>query len=172
MDYKDLKESVISVLDFPKKGIDFKDITPIFLDYKKVDFILEEMVSFAKTLDFDVVVAPESRGFLFGVQLALRLKKPFVAIRKPNKLPRETVSIQYDLEYGKGTLEVHKDDIKESSKVLIVDDLIATGGTSVAIQKLMAKLNATVVGQVYLIELVSICNHDLLEGKFFSLIKY
>lgn len=172
MDYQDIKDSVISVPDFPKKGIDFKDITPIFLDYKKVDFILDEMVSFAKTLDIDVVVAPESRGFLFGAQLALRLKKPFVMIRKPNKLPRETISIQYDLEYGKGVLEVHKDDIKESNKVLIVDDLIATGGTSIAIQKLMAKLNATVVGQVYLIELVNLCNHDLLEGKFFSLIKY
>lgn len=172
MDYKDIKDSIISVLDFPKKGIDFKDITSLFLDHKKIDFILEEMANFAKTFDFDVVVAPESRGFLFGVPLALKLKKPFVMVRKPNKLPRETESIEYSLEYGKGVLEVHKDDIKPNSKVLIVDDLIATGGTSIAIQKLMSKLNASVAGQVYLIELVNLCNHDSLEGKFFSLIKY
>lgn len=172
MTYDDIKKSIVSVLDFPKKGIDFKDITPLFLDYKKIDFIVDEMSKFASTFDFDIIVAPESRGFLFGLPLALKMKKPFVLARKKGKLPRPTQSIDYDLEYGKATIEVIKEDIKQNSKILIVDDLIATGGTSIAIQELVESLGAKVVGQVYLIELIELCNHEQLHGKFFSMLKY
>lgn len=172
MTYDDIKQSIISVHDFPKKGIDFKDITPLFLDPKKIEFIVDEMAAFAKTIDFDVIVAPESRGFLFGLPLSIKMKKPFVLVRKKNKLPREVISIDYDLEYGKSTIEITKDDIKQNAKVLIVDDLIATGGTSIAIQNLLKKQGAEVVGQVYLIELVNLCHHENLMGKFYSMIKY
>lgn len=172
MTYDDIKKSIVSVMDFPKQGIDFKDITPLFLDHKKIEFIIDEMAAFAKTLDFDIIAAPESRGFLFGLPLSLKMKKPFILVRKKGKLAREVESIDYELEYGKSTLQVVKSDIKSNSKVLIVDDLIATGGTSVAIQNLMKKLNAEVVGQVYLIELVELCKHENLDGKFYSMLKY
>lgn len=172
MTYDDIKKTIVSVMDFPKKGIDFKDITPLFLQPKMIDFIIDEMATFAKTIDFDIIVAPESRGFLFGLPLSLKTKKPFVLVRKKNKLPREVESIDYELEYGTSTLQVIKEDIKPNMKVLIVDDLIATGGTSIAIQNLMKKLGAEVVGQVYLIELVELCKHENLMGKFFSMLKY
>lgn len=172
MDYQDIKDSIVTIEDFPKKGISFKDITPLFLDHKKIDFIVEELSKFAKTLDFDIIVAPESRGFLFGLPLALHMKKPFVPIRKKGKLPREVISQEYELEYGRATIEVTKNDIPPNSKILIIDDLIATGGTTIAIQDLLTKLNSTVVGQAYLIELVNLCDYQKLHGKFFSMIKY
>lgn len=172
MNYESIKNSIAIVEDFPKKGISFKDVTPLFLDSKKIEFIIDEMATFAKTVDFDVIVAPESRGFLFGLPLSLKLKKPFVPIRKKGKLPRKVVSEEYELEYGKAIIEISENDIPDNSKILIVDDLIATGGTSIAIQKLIKKLNCTVVGQVYLIELIELCDHEKLEGKFFSMIKY
>lgn len=172
MDYQDIKDSIVTIEDFPKKGISFKDITPLFLDHKKIDFIVEELSKFAKTLDFDIIVAPESRGFLLGLPLALHMKKPFVPIRKKGKLPREVISQEYELEYGRATIEVTKNDIPPNSKILIIDDLIATGGTTIAIQDLLTKLNSTVVGQAYLIELVNLCDYQKLHGKFFSMIKY
>lgn len=172
MNYQDIKDSIISIQDFPKKGINFKDITPLFLNPKKIEFILDQMHSFAKTFDFDVIVAPESRGFLFGLPLAIKMKKPFVPIRKKGKLPREVISEEYDLEYGKSILEITKDDIPSNSKVLLIDDLIATGGTTVAIQNLIKKLNSEIVGQAYLIELVDLCDYEKLQGKFFSMIKF
>ena len=172
MDYQDIKDSIISIQDFPKKGISFKDITPLFLSPKKTDFISDEMQSFAKTINFDIIVAPESRGFLFGLPLAIRMKKPFVPIRKKGKLPREVISEEYDLEYGKSILEITKSDIPNNSKILLIDDLIATGGTTVAIQNLVKKLNSEVVGQAYLIELVDLCDYEKLQGKFFSMTKF
>lgn len=172
MTYEEIKEAIVSVKNFPKEGIDFKDITPLFLDHKKIDFIINEMAMFAKTIDFDVVVGPESRGFLLGLPLALKLKKPFIPVRKKGKLARPVESIDYQLEYGHSTLEITKEDIKPGMKVLIVDDLIATGGTSIAIQNLVKKLGATVAGQVYLIELVELCDHENLKGKFYSMLKY
>lgn len=172
MNYDDIKKSILSIKDFPKKGIDFKDITPLFLDAKKIDFIVNEMAKFASKLDFDIIVAPESRGFLFGLPLALKLKKPFIPVRKHGKLPRKTEKIEYQLEYGNAIMEITKEDINPKSKALIVDDLVATGGTSVAIQTLLEKMDAIVVGQVYLIELVDLCDHSKLHGKFFSMLKY
>lgn len=172
MGYEEIKNAIATIEDFPKKGISFKDITPLLLDHKKMNFIIDELAKFAKTIDFDIIVAPESRGFLFGLPLALNLKKPFVPIRKKGKLPREVISQEYELEYGKATIEVTKNDIPPNSKVLIIDDLIATGGTTVAIQDLVTKLGSTVVGQAYLIELVGLCDYEKLQGKFFSMIKY
>ncbi len=172
MTHEDIKNSIASIKDFPKEGIDFKDVTPLFLDHKKIEYVTDEIAKFASDIDFDVIVAPESRGFLFGVPLALKMKKPFVLIRKKGKLPRDIESIDYQLEYGHSTIEVTKDDIKPNMKVLVIDDLIATGGTSVAIQNLMEKLKAQVVGQAYLIELEKLCDHKKLVGKFYSMLKF
>ena len=172
MDYQDIVKSIAIIEDFPKKGISFKDITPLFLEPKKIDFIIDELEKFAKTLDFDIIVAPESRGFLFGLPLALKMKKPFVPVRKKGKLPREVISQEYVLEYGKATIEINKHDIPANAKILIIDDLIATGGTTIAIQDLLSKVNANVVGQAYLIELIELCQHEKLNGKFFSMIKF
>lgn len=172
MKIKDIEKYLVSVNDFPKKGISFKDITPLFLRPDVIKEIINIMKMQLKNIEFDVIVAPESRGYLFGLPLSLELNKPFVMIRKPNKLPRKTLSVKYDLEYGSNILEVHKDDIPPNSKVLIVDDLIATGGTSIAIQELMSKLNCSVVAQIYLIELTKLVQFNKLEGEIFSLIKY
>lgn len=170
---ENIKNSIVTVSDFPIKGISFKDITPLFLDPKKIEFIIDEMKKICSKLDFDIVVSPESRGFLFGIPLALKIEKPFVFIRKKGKLARPTESIDYELEYGKSTLEVIKQDVKPGNRVLIVDDLIATGGTSIAIQTLLKKLNAKVVGQIFLVELTSLLkDKSKLDGDFFSLIKY
>lgn len=172
MKIKDIEKHLVSVNDFPKKGISFKDITPLFLKPDVIKEIINTMKKLLENIEFDIIVAPESRGYLFGLPLALELNKPFVMIRKPNKLPRKTISVKYDLEYGSNVLEVHKDDIPKNSKILIVDDLIATGGTSIAIQELMAKLKCSVVAQIYLIELTKLVQFDKLIGKIFSLIKY
>lgn len=172
MDIKDIEKSIAKIDDFPKKGIVFRDITPLFLEPTKVNFIIDEMIKFINPNNIDIVVAPESRGYLFGLPLALKINKPFVMVRKPNKLPREKLSIDYELEYGKNTLEIHKNDIKSNSNILIVDDLLATGGTTCAIQELIRKLGANVVQQVYLIELESLVDKSKLKGDVISLIKY
>ncbi|MEF9984880.1 MAG: adenine phosphoribosyltransferase [Malacoplasma sp.] len=172
MTIKEISETISSVEDFPKKGIVFRDITPIFYDFEKVEFIIDKFVEFANTLTVDVIVAAESRGYLIGLPLAMKLKKPFIMVRKKGKLPRKTISVDYELEYGHNTLEIHEDAIKPGQKVLLVDDLIATGGTSLAIEKLIHRLNGVVVGQAYLIELKDLCDRDKLEGKIFSLIQY
>lgn len=130
------------VPDFPKKGISFKDITPIFTKPDVLKLTLNEMVKTIEGQQFDVVVGLESRGFLFGVPIAQLLNIPFVPVRKKGKLPRETVSVSYALEYGQDTIEVHKEDIKPGARVLIVDDIVATGGTVLAVKEMMKKLNA------------------------------
>lgn len=172
MNIEDVKRSISAVPDFPKKGIVFRDITPIFYDYKKVQFIIDSIYEFATKLNIDVIVAAESRGYLIGLPLAVRMEKPFVMVRKKGKLPRQTISIDYELEYGKNTLEIHDDSIKPNQRVLIVDDLIATGGTSIAIEKLVEKLKGKVVGHAYLIELEELKGRQKLQGEFFSLVKY
>lgn len=172
MTIKDIKDSIISIKDYPNKGILFRDITPIFLNSDKVKFIISEFVKLVKDLDFDVIVAPESRGYLFGLPLALELNKPFIMVRKPNKLPRKTLSIDYTLEYGQNTLQMHQEDLKPNSKVLIVDDLLATGGTSFAIQKLIHLANCKTIGHLYLIELLGLCDKSKIEGNLQSLIQY
>lgn len=173
MELKDIENTIAKIDDFPKKGIVFRDITPLFLEPKKIDFIIDEMIKRIPSKDdIDVIVAPESRGYLFGLPLALKMNKPFVMVRKPNKLPREKLSIDYELEYGNNTLEIHKNDIKENWNVLIVDDLLATGGTTCAIQELVTQLKANVVSQIYLIELEGLADKTKLKGNLISLIKY
>lgn len=172
MELKDIENTIAKINDFPKEGIIFRDITPLFLEPKKINFIIDKMMEKISSKDIDVIVAPESRGYLFGLPLALKMNKPFVMVRKPNKLPREKLSIDYELEYGNNTLEIHKNDIKENSNILIVDDLLATGGTTCAIQELMEQLKANVVGQIYLIELEGLADKSKLKGNVISLIKY
>lgn len=137
-----IKNTMKVVPNFPKKGISFKDITPIFTKPKVLELTIKEMIKTLKGLKFDIVVGLESRGFWFAIPVARALGLPFVPIRKQGKLPRRTVSASYALEYGKDTIEVHKYDIKPGSRVLIVDDIVATGGTVLAVKLMMKELKA------------------------------
>ncbi len=134
---KKLEEYVRSIPDFPEPGIIFRDVTSVLQDAEGLHLAIDTMQKMVEDLDIDVVAGPESRGFIFGTPIAYNLGKPFVLIRKKGKLPCETVSIDYELEYGTATIEMHKDSIKPGQKVLIVDDLIATGGTTEAMIKLV-----------------------------------
>ena len=153
---KELKDYVTTIPDFPEPGIMFRDITSVAQNADGLKLAITTMQDLVKDLDFDVVVGAESRGFIFGTPIAFNLGKPFVLIRKKGKLPRETVSVEYDLEYGKSVLEMHKDAITPGQKVLIVDDLIATGGTTEAMIKLIEELKGEVVGVVVLMELAGL----------------
>lgn len=137
-----IKNTMKVVPDFPKKGISFKDITPIFTKPAVLKLTIKEMIKTLKGQKFDIVVGLESRGFWFALPIAQALNLPFVPVRKKGKLPRRTVSASYALEYGKDTIEIHKYDIKPGSRVLIVDDIVATGGTVLAVQKMMKQLKA------------------------------
>lgn len=137
-----IKNTMKVVPDFPKKGISFKDITPIFTKPNVLKLTIKEMLKTIKDCKFDVVVGLESRGFWFAIPIAEALGLPFVPVRKKGKLPRRTVSASYALEYGKDTIEIHKYDIKPGSRVLIVDDVVATGGTVLAVKEMMQKLKA------------------------------
>ena len=161
---KKLEEYVRAIPDFPEKGIIFRDVTSVLQDADGLHLAISTMQDLVKGLDIDVVVGPESRGFIFGTPIAYNLHKPFVLIRKKGKLPCETVSIDYDLEYGKATIEMHKDSIKPGQKVLIVDDLIATGGTTEAMIKLIESLGGKVVGIVVLIELAGLKGREKIAG--------
>ena len=143
---KKLEDYVLTIPDFPEKGIMFRDVTSVLQDADGLHLAIDTMQDLVKDLDFDVVAGAESRGFIFGTPIAYNMHKPFVLIRKKGKLPRETVSVDYDLEYGKATIEMHKDSIKPGQKVLVVDDLIATGGTTEAMIKLIESLGGEVVG--------------------------
>ena len=156
---KPIEEYVRSIPDFPEPGIIFRDVTSILQDADGLHLAIDLMQEKLKDVDFDVVVGPESRGFIFGVPIAYNLHKPFVPIRKKGKLPRETVSVSYDLEYGKAEIEIHKDAIKPGQKVVIVDDLMATGGTAKAIMEMVEEMGAEVVASAFLIEL------DFLNGR-------
>lgn len=137
-----IKNTMKVVPDFPKKGISFKDITPIFTKPNVLKLTIKEMLKTIRGQKFDVVVGLESRGFWFALPIAQELNLPFVPIRKKGKLPRRTISASYALEYGKASIEVHKYDIKPGSRVLIVDDIVATGGTVLAVKKMMKELKA------------------------------
>lgn len=160
---KRLEEYVRSIPDFPEKGIIFRDVTSVLQDADGLQLAVDTMQDLVKDLEFDVVVGPESRGFIFGTPIAYNLKKPFVLVRKKGKLPCETVSLEYDLEYGNATIEMHKDSIKPGQKILIVDDLIATGGTTKAMIRLIESLGGEVVGIVVLIELAGLQGRDKLK---------
>lgn len=161
---KKLEEYVRSIPDFPKKGIIFRDITSVLQDADGLQLSINSMQELIGDLDFDVIVGPESRGFIFGVPIAYNMKKAFVPVRKKGKLPCETVEREFDLEYGSAVIEMHKDAIKPGQKVVIIDDLIATGGTIEAIVKLVESLGGEVVKIVFLMELAGLAGREKLSG--------
>ena len=170
---KKLEEYVITIPDFPEPGIMFRDITSVIQDPDGLKLAVDGLVDLLKDTDFDLIVGPESRGFIFGMPMAYNLHKPFVLVRKKGKLPRETVSVRYDLEYGSAEIEVHKEDIKPGERVVLVDDLLATGGTMSAAAELMKKLGANVVRMAFLIELEGLKGREKLEGyEVSSVVKY
>ncbi len=142
---KKLEEYVRSIPDFPEPGIIFRDVTSILQDADGLHMAVDSLIDMVKDLDYDLVIGPESRGFIFGVPVAYAQHKGFVPVRKKGKLPCETIAMEYDLEYGQATIEMHKDAIRPGQKVIIVDDLIATGGTTEAIVKLIEQLGGQVV---------------------------
>ena len=161
---KKLEEYVRSIPDFPEPGIIFRDVTSVLQSAEGLHLAIDTMQDKVKDLDYDVVVGPESRGFIFGTPIAYNNNKPFVLIRKKGKLPCETVEMTYDLEYGTATIEMHKDSIAPGQKVLIVDDLIATGGTTEAMIRLIESLGGIVVGVVVLIELAGLHGREKIQG--------
>ena len=159
---KPIEEYVTSIPDFPEEGIIFRDVTSVLQDVDGLHLAVDLMQEKLEGIDFDVVVGPESRGFIFGVPIAYNLRKPFIPVRKKGRLPRETVSIEYELEYGTASIEMHRDSIKPGEKVVIIDDLMATGGTTEAIVKLVEGLGGEVVKIVFLMELAGLKGRDRL----------
>ena len=170
---KRVEDYVRSIPDFPEKGIIFRDITTVLQDPDGLKLAVDGIQKSLEGVDFDVVVGPESRGFIFGMPIAYNLHKAFVPIRKKGKLPCETASIKYDLEYGSAEIEIHKRSIKPGDKVVIVDDLMATGGTAEAMIKLIEGLGGEVVEVLCLIELMGLKGRERLKGyKVDSVIQY
>ena len=161
---KKLEEYVVSIPDYPEKGIIFRDVTSILEDPEGLQLSIQELQDKLEGVDFNIVIGPESRGFIFGVPIAYNLHKPFIPVRKKGKLPCETVSIQYDLEYGSAEIEMHKNSIKPGQKVVIIDDLMATGGTIEAITKLIEGMGGVIVKAVFLMELEGLEGRKRLEG--------
>ncbi len=161
----ELEHYIRDVPDFPKPGIVFKDITPLLADPAALAGSIRLMGERVSDLDFDQVVGIESRGFLFGVPLALQHNKGFTPIRKPNKLPYKTRAVDYDLEYGSDRLEIHEDGVHPGSRVILVDDLLATGGTMAAACTLVENLGARVVACIFLVELGFLKGRDKLPGQ-------
>jgi len=169
----DLKNSIRIIEDFPKTGISFKDITTLLQDKNALKYTIDGMVAYLEDKKVDVIVGPEARGFLFGVPVAFALGAGFVPVRKPGKLPYDTLAIQYELEYGSDKLEIHKDAIKPGQKVAIVDDLLATGGTVAAVTKLIEQMGGEIVSLNFVIELTELNGKDKLKGyDIMSLVKY
>ena len=160
---KKMEEYVRSIPDFPEPGIIFRDVTSVLQDADGLKLAIDEMQKRISGLDFDVIAGTESRGFIFGMPLAYNLHKPFVLIRKKGKLPCETVQKEYELEYGTATIEIHKDAIKPGQRVVLIDDLIATGGTIKAAAELIEMLGGEVVKMVFLMELKGLNGRDLLQ---------
>lgn len=169
----DFKKYIADIPNFPIEGILFRDITPLMANGKVFRAATDLMVKFAQETNAELIVGPESRGFIFGCPVSSALEIGFVPVRKPGKLPRETVSYSYALEYGRNELHVHKDAIKPGQRVLIVDDLLATGGTVEATIKLVEQLGGIVVGCAFLIELNALKGREVLKGyNVFALINY
>ena len=171
----DLKKYIRSIPDYPKKGILFRDITTLIKDNKVFNYTVDKIVDTIKDINFDKVVGIESRGFIFASTVAYKLCKPLILIRKKNKLPADTYSEDFELEYGKSTIEIHKDSIEKNEKTIIIDDLIATGGTAEASAKLIEKSEGKVAGFIFVINLFDLGGKKLLENKnykIFSLIDF
>ena len=169
----DLKPLIRDVPDFPKPGIMFRDITTLLQDHDGMSYVIDCFVKNFEKHDIDYIIAIESRGFILGAPLAYHLGAGFVPVRKPGKLPAEVHSVEYQLEYGTDCLEIHKDAIKPGSKVLIVDDVIATGGTAAATAKLLDKFNCELLGFAFIIELTALAGRDILPAKaVHSIVQY
>ena len=170
-----LKEYIRSIPDYPKKGILFRDITTLIKDSKAFNYSIDKIIEISKKLDFDKVAAIESRGFVFASAVSYKLKKPFIMMRKKNKLPSEKISVDFQLEYGTATLEMHKDSINVGDKILIIDDLIATGGTAEAGAKLVEMSEGKVAGFIFIINLFDLGGNKKLTDKSYftkSLIEF
>ena len=160
-----LKKHIRSIPNYPKKGILFRDITTLIKNAEAFKYTNDRIIDLAKNIQFDKVAAIESRGFVFASTVSYQLNKPFVLLRKKNKLPAETYSIDFELEYGKATIEVHKDSIDKDEKILIIDDLIATGGTAEAAAKLIEISGGKVAGFIFVINLFDLPGNQLLKSK-------
>ncbi len=168
-----LKDYIKTVPNFPKDGVMFKDITPLIADGSALRYAVKQMSDYARDKDADVIVGPDARGFIFGTPVAINLGVGFIPVRKPGKLPRETYTESFDLEYNSTELCLHKEDIKTGQRVVIVDDLLATGGTIEATIKLVEKAGGNVVGIVFLIELAQLKGrHKFKDYKVHSLLTY
>ena len=164
----DLKKYIRSIPDYPKKGILFRDITTLIKDPKAFKFTNDKIIEIAKKMQFDKVAAIESRGFIFAATVSYALNKPFILLRKKNKLPAKTYSVDFTLEYGEATIEVHKDSINSGEKILVIDDLIATGGTAEAAAKLIKISGGIVAGFIFVINLFDLPGNKLLKDKGFE----
>ena len=168
-----IADYIAEIPDYPKPGVLFRDITTLLADGEAFHEAIEQMAAKVADLDFDLIIGSEARGFLFGTPLAYKLRKPFALVRKKGKLPRQTVSADYALEYGTATLEMHKDSIRPGQKVLIVDDLMATGGTIQAMARLTETLGGTVAGVLVLMELKDLgCREILKDYRLESVVVY
>lgn len=169
----DVEKYIKSIPDFPQPGIIFRDVTSVIEDPKGLQIAIDDMSAMLDGVDYDVIAGAESRGFIFGAPIAYKNGKGFVLVRKKGKLPRETVEMSYDLEYGSATIEMHKDSIKPGQRVVLVDDLIATGGTIEAAAKLVEKLGGVVVKMIFLIELTDLKGRERLSKyDIDSLVKF
>ena len=160
---KKLEEYVVTIPDFPEPGIMFRDITSVIQDPDGLKLSVDGLVEAAKQVDFDLVIGPESRGFIFGVPVAYLLGKGFIPVRTKGKLPRKTISRKYDLEYGQAEVEIHADAIRPGQRVIIVDDLMATGGSAEAAAKLVEDLGGQVVKMLFVMELAGLKGRERLK---------
>ena len=168
-----LKDYIASIENYPQEGITFRDISPLMADGNAYSYAVREIVQYATDKKIDMIVGPEARGFIVGCPVAYELGIGFAPARKKGKLPRETVAVEYDLEYGSAELHLHKDAVKPGQKVLICDDLLATGGTMAAAAKLVEKLGGEVVGLAFLVELTDLKGREKIEGyDIFTLMEY
>ena len=161
----DLKKYIRSIKDYPKEGILFRDITTLIKNSEAFNFSIDKIVEISKKVKLDKISAIESRGFIFASAVSYIVKKPLILLRKKNKLPAERFSVDFKLEYGEATIEVHKDSIKKNDKILIIDDLIATGGTAEAAAKLIELSGGSVAGFIFIINLFDLPGNDLLKKK-------
>ena len=161
----DLKKHIRSIKDYPKKGILFRDITTLIKNPEAFKYTNDKIIEISKKIDFDKVSAIESRGFIFAAAVSYALNKPFILLRKKNKLPADTHSVDFKLEYGEATIEVHKDSIEKNEKILVIDDLIATGGTAEAAAKLIEISGGTVAAFIFVINLFDLPGNNLLKNK-------
>lgn len=169
----DLKSKIRTIKDFPEKGILFRDITTLLQDKEALQEAVNQMQKPLEGIEFDTIIAPESRGFIFCMPIAYNLKKGFVPVRKKGKLPGKVISKEYSLEYGSAVIEIHEDAIQKGQKIVIIDDLLATGGTAKAIAELVEELGAKVVSLNFLIELESLHGRKVLDGYVVnSLLQY